>query len=129
MRPFYSKDGRLIVPLEHEAKFVGKRNSCKGKVLIILYHFKDKYLTARQIHEYTGVSYEYLETRLSFWYNIRYINRKPLSRAKGQPVWTYQIAERGKHFVDFRMPQDSHNTYVSEINAWIKEHRATSSFT
>lgn len=124
MKPFRSKDGRQIIPVDHIAKFNGKRNSCKGKTLIILYHFEDKHLTARQIHEYTGVSYEYLEARLSFWYNIRYVNRKPTSPAKGRPVWTYCIAERGKKFVDFRMPPASHDAYVREINAWIKERQA-----
>ena len=39
MRSFVSKDGRQITPLYHEAIFKGKRNSCKGKTLIILNHF------------------------------------------------------------------------------------------
>lgn len=126
MRSFISKDGRQIIPVDHIASFKGKCNSCKSKVLLILNHFKDKYLTAREINEYTGVSYEYLEARLSFWYNIRYVNRKPTSPAKGRPIWKYQIAERGKRFVELRMPPNRRDDYINEINAWLNERRIKS---
>ena len=127
MRPFKSTDGRLIYPQTHLAKFNGKRNSCKSKTLLVLYNNDGKYLTARQLHKLTGVSLEYLEVRLTFWYNIRYLNRKPTSPAHGRPVWSYQIAERGKHFVEDRIPPDKRMTYLLEIKTWqqeqLNEHR------
>jgi hypothetical protein len=118
MRPFYSKDGRLIEPRDHIADFTGKNNSCKGKVLIYLLHIKGKYLTARQLHDKTGVGYDYLRQRLSFWYNIRYLNRKVIAPVRGKPAWAYCIAERGELFVNYRIPSDKHNEYVQQINEW-----------
>jgi len=118
MQPFESKDGRVIVPYSHTADFTGKNNSTKSKVLIWLIHNKGKYRTARQLADDTGVSYDYLRARLSFWYNIRYINRKVVTPRKGRPVWAYCIAERGEHFVNNRIPVDKHNEYVKDINLW-----------
>lgn len=118
MEPFNSKDGRLIIPEEHIADFTGKNNSCKSKVLIYLLHKKGSYLSALQLHRAIGVSYAYLRQRLSFWYNIRYINRKVRAPAKGSPSWAYCIAERGEHFVNARIPQDKKNQYIGEINAF-----------
>ena len=123
MRPFYSKDGRMIEPRDHIADFTGKNNSCKGKVLIYLLHVKGKYLTARQLHDTTGVSYDYLKGRLSFWFNIRYVNRKVLAPAKGKPAWAYCIAERGELFVNYRIPQDKRNEFIQEINDWNESKR------
>lgn len=120
MEPFETKDGRLIIPKEHEVVFVGKNNSCKSKVLIYLHHKKGSYLSARQLHRVTGVSYDYLKQRLSFWFNIRYLNRKASKPAKGSPHWEYCIAERGEHFVTTRIPIDKRSQYVAEINAFIK---------
>lgn len=119
MRPFISKDGRTIVPVDHTACFIGRNNSCKGKTLIWLKYKKGKFYTARQLHEATGVSYAYLRSRLSFWYNIRYLNRKVVSY-KGRAVWAYAIAERGEHFVTERIPIEKSNEFVDEINLWRK---------
>ena len=118
MRPFYSKDGRFIEPWDHIADFTGRNNSCKGKVLIFLLHLRGRYLTARQLHDETGVNYDYLRQRLSFWYNIRYINRKVVAPSKGKPAWAYCIAERGENFVNIRIPTDKRNEYVSDIYLW-----------
>ncbi|MFC2040433.1 hypothetical protein ACFLTW_04600 [Chloroflexota bacterium] len=120
MIPFYSKDGRLIAPRNHTAYFGGRNNSAKGKVLIWLLHKKGRFLTARQIHDQTGVSYDYLRARLSFWFNIRYINRKAILPSKGRPLWAYGIAERGEHFVNERIPIEKHNEFVADINLWWK---------
>ena len=122
MRPFNSKDGRLIVPRDHTAYFGGRNNSSKGKVLIWLQHNKGRFLTARQLHDETSVSYDYLRARLSFWFNIRYLNRKVVAPHKGKPVWAYCIAERGEHFVNNRIPVEKHNEYISDINLWRKNH-------
>lgn len=120
MRPFYNKNGRAIEPRDHTVDFTGHNNGSKSKVLLFLSHIEGKYLTARQLHEKTGVSYDYLRQRLSFWFNIRYINRKVLAPARGRPVWAYCIAERGKHFVLDRIPGDKKNQFVRELNAWLK---------
>jgi hypothetical protein len=118
MKPFKSTDGRMIYPRTHLARFEGKRNSCKSKTLLVLYNEPEKYLTAKQLHQLTGVSLAYLEVRLTFWYNIRYVNRKPTAPAHGRPVWGYLIAERGRHFVDDRIPREKRMTYLIEIKQW-----------
>lgn len=118
MRPFNSKDGRTIVPFNHYIDFTGKNNNSKGKVLIWLLHIKGKHRTARQLHDETGVNYNYLRARLSFWYNIRYLNRHAILPSKGRPVWAYSIAERGEHFVNDMMPIEKRNDFTTEINFW-----------
>ncbi len=118
MQPFYSKDKRVIVPREHIADFTGLNNSSKSKVLLYLLHEKGKYFTARQLHEETGVSYDYLRGRLSFWYNIRYLDRAPIISVKGKLAWGYRIDDRGEHFVKDRIPQEKREEYLSDINLW-----------
>lgn len=121
MQPFETKDGRQIIPVDHQADFTGRNNSSKSKVLIYLNHVgASKYLTARQLADKTGVGYDYLKARLSFWFNIRYLNRKVRAPVKGKPAWCYAIAERGKHFVTDRIPGEKKDQLVGEINAWIK---------
>ena len=117
MNPFYSKDGRLIVPVDHYADFTGKNNSSKSKILLWLQFKKGAHYTARQLHNDTGVNYDYLRGRLSFWYNIRYVNREVRVRQKGSPAWAYCIAERGEIFIS-RIPQDKRNEFIEEINLW-----------
>ena len=118
MRPFYSKDGRLIVPVDHYADFTGKNNSSKSKILLWLQFKKGAHYTARQLHNDTGVSYDYLRQRLSFWFNVRYLNRRVVTPRRGRPCWAYCIAERGEHFINNRIPQEKRNEYISDINLW-----------
>lgn len=121
MKPFETKDGRLIIPVDHIADFTGGNNASKSKVLIFLLHIGDtRYMTARELADKTGVSYSYLKARLSFWFNIRYLNRKVRAPAKGKPSWSYCIAERGRDFVLDRIPPDKKNELTGEINAWLK---------
>lgn len=115
MRPFNSTDGRMIVPVEHVAKFNGKNNASKSKVLIFLEKNFERYFSTKDISLWTGVNYEYLTQRLSFWWKIRYVNRKAKGGDKGRPIWVYQIAERGRLFVDNRIPRDLYREYVEEM--------------
>jgi hypothetical protein len=118
MRPFIAKDGRYIIPTEHIAKFIGKRNASKGKTLIILSHNKAKYLTPKEIHARTGLSLSYLYARLTFWYRIRYVDRKALAPETGRPVWTYRIGSRGLRFIRERMPMATYARYLVELKEW-----------
>jgi predicted ArsR family transcriptional regulator len=122
MRPFYSKDGRLITPRPHEAYFRGKYNASKAKVLIYLLYLHRKGdrsgKTAQQIHDATGVSFEYLKSRLTFWYHINYLRRSAFDPGRGRSLFIYRIDERGIRFVDERIPPDRYSDYVREINEW-----------
>lgn len=122
MRLFKSRDGRYIEPRQHIAYFKGDNNRSKSKVLLFLHYQLGKGLqglfTAKELHNETGVPYAYLASRLKFWYNIRYLNRKPVDTGQGRPVFAYSIDERGIHFVEDRIPIDKRNEYVEEINSW-----------
>jgi hypothetical protein len=124
MRSFYSKDGRLITPRPHEAHFLGKHNASKAKAIIYLEFLYRKgyksWLTANQIHNETGVSFEYLKSRLTYWYRIRYLKRGVIDQSKGRSLYTYRIDDRGIRFVNERIPFDRYADYVREINAWRK---------
>ena len=125
MEYFRSKDGREIEPRDHIACFLGKNNSSKGRVLIWLMHLGGKFRTARQIADETGVNYEYIKARLMFWFRIKYVNRKLLIPSVGRPVWSYCIAERGRHFVDEHLPADKFSEYINDINLWRKARAAS----
>jgi hypothetical protein len=122
MRPFYSKDGRLITPRPHEAHFQEKHNASKAKTLIYLHYLHRKGhhsgKTAKQIHDATGVSFGYLKSRLNFWYRIHYLRRNAIDPGKGRSLFVYRVDERGIRFVDERIPPDRYDDYVREINEW-----------
>lgn len=116
MKVFKARDGRIINPQHHIANFNGKSNNSKGKTLLILDHFSDRYLTSEDIHNYTGVKKNTLQSRLTFWYNIRFVDRKLATNSKGRPCWAYRIAERGQRFINVIMPADIRAAYKKEIN-------------
>ncbi len=124
MRQFYSKDGRLITPRPHEAHFEGKHNASKAKVLIYLeYRYRKGFyhgMTAQQLHDATGVNFNYLKSRLTYWYHIGYLKRGVIEREKGRSLYTYRIDDRGIRFVYERIPLDRYNDFVREINEWRK---------
>jgi predicted transcriptional regulator len=119
MRPFQARDGRIIVPRQHIAKFNGDNNRSKSKVLIWLYsrlqHGYTSGLSALELSQAVGVSYSSLQSSLSKWYKWRYIDRRPVSSDSGHPHYTYAIADRGVHFVEDIIPRDKYDQYVSEI--------------
>ena len=124
MRPFTAKDGRTIEPVGHEATFRGLHNSSKAKVLLFLQWWAKNHsggLTGRQLNEETGVSLAYLFTRLTFWYRIRYLDRKAIDLGAGRPQFSYTLAARGSTFIQ-RIPPDRAQDYVKEINQWRRDH-------
>jgi hypothetical protein len=65
-----------------EASFVGKRNHTKIRVFILLFNTQDTFLSAEQISEESGISYDYCRNRLPFWFQWGYINRRTLKRKR-----------------------------------------------
>jgi len=125
IQPFYASDGRLITPKRHIATFRGKHNVNKSKVLIYLFSrlyqgFNDA-LSAQELIRFTGCPHKSVLNKLTFWYNIRYLNRRAVGVDGGRPHYTYTLAERGIHFVRNRIPPDKFNQYVKELN----DHLAT----
>jgi len=118
MRPFNSRDGRHIEPREHIVDFTGKNNSSKSTIFIYLQYLKGNYRSVRQLHDETGVSYDYLRSKISSWWRWRFLNRRANLPAKGKPYWSYSLAERGDDFIKYRVPLEKYNECVKRINDW-----------
>lgn len=115
---FRSRDGREIQPVDHIACFKGDNNRSKSMVLIWLMYNGGTFRTAKQLANDIGVNYNYIKARLMFWYRIRYVNRKLLIRNTGRPVWSYCIAERGRHFCVDIIPDDKFDEYLNSIKQY-----------
>ncbi len=99
---------RVIVRKPHFATFNEKHNSCKSKVLLILYHFKhtlqdNSGLDSRELYLHTGVNYSYLLARLPKWTEWKFIRRHSAIGTNEKPVWHYKIASRGEKFLTERL--------------------------
>lgn len=115
----HTKDGEVVVATPHEATFKGKHNACKAKTLIVLYHRKNKLnhktgLSITELTDATGVSYNYLGSRLAYWHRWGYILRH-IKQGNTRPVYSYSIALRGSHFVEDRIPPDRRRDYIIDI--------------
>lgn len=111
--------GRFHDSQPHEATFNGKHNMAKSKVLIVLLaRYKQGLggLSARELHNATGVSLTVLKTKLSQWAKWKYVVRRVASGYR--PHYSYTISERGAKFILIRIPADRYNEYVAEINAF-----------
>jgi hypothetical protein len=116
-----TKDGRKILARPHVATFRGKHNASKSKVFIVLYsrQYQQPHspgLTLPELATYSGVSYSYIKTRLAKWCLWGYLKReKCVSSTRKQTVYTYVIADRGRHFVLDRIPKAIGARFVTEI--------------
>ena len=104
----------------HIATFKGRHNSVKSKVLIVLYHRRFKLgnrtgVGVAELAGLTGCNYNYLKSRLGKWAGWRYINRSLSIGERGHPAFLYSIDDRGKRFVEERLPRVRLEQYVSEI--------------
>ena len=123
-RLIHTKDGKLVIARPHEATFNGCHNACKSKALITLYHWKKKLrattgLSLKELAESSGVTYNYLGSRVAKWVEWGYLNRK-VKMGGNRPVYCYYIAERGIQFVEYRIPRERLQDYIDEI----REYRA-----
>lgn len=110
------------------ATFRGCHNSAKVKVFILLWDRKYRLsiksgFTAREIHDLTGVNYNYLKSRLGKWHKWHYLTRRSVDRNVGRSVYTYSIAKRGVDFIRDRVPREKLLQCVEEINAVMAELR------
>jgi len=97
------------------------RNSSKSKCFLILARLSGEYLTAKQISDFTGTSYNYLTQRLSYWHTWNYIKRKVFSSGHGRPFFVYGIGKGGQDYLK-RIPRESMNRLITEINEWLAKH-------
>jgi len=88
------------------AGFKGKHNESKCKVLMVLWNLQHvqgnrRGLTSLEIHQSSGVSYEYLLTRLHIWAcrKWNYLKRYPSIDDRGRLAWRYVLGHRGFKFI------------------------------
>jgi len=75
-------------------------------------------VTLGQIAALCPVNYDYVKARLGVWCKWHYLERN-LSTANGKPA--YESADRGRNFVNLRIPDDKLAEYVQMI----KDYRQT----
>lgn len=107
--------------MARESIFKGVHNASKSKALIVLYHRKHKLglaagLNLQELHLQSGVNYDYLRARLTFWHRWGYVSRRPVA-AKGRPVYEYTIAQKGVRFIESVIPRDKLVQFIAEIKA------------
>jgi len=122
--PVKCKDGETRLATIHKANFKGKHNASKCKILIVLYsrrfnHHDKTGLTLEQLHVVSGVSLEYLRSRITKWFSWKYIAREPVvSPLTGRMCFSYTIAERGIHMLEDRAPRNKLEEWETEILNW-----------
>lgn len=116
---FTTKTGKLVITARHYASFDNHHNASKSKVFIVLYHRKftlrdNTGLSARQLADHTGVSYNYVRSRIIKWTAWGYVKRST-EIVDNRPLLVYTIADRGKHFIEDILPQDALDAYLLAI--------------
>ena len=102
------------------ATFKGKHNEAKSKALIMLLDSKQKDqggLTLKQLATVSGVSYEYLKSRLGKWHEWKYV-RRHITKGRNRPVYSYLIAIRGERFVQTIIPPYVLARYIEELKEY-----------
>ena len=108
----------------------GKFDEAKGKTLLMLRAYEQQYgrwsmnvfLTARQIHEETGVNLETLYASLRRWWKkCHYVRRNKTRTIYGEVVYTYAIAERGKRWLEGFGKYLPLARFAREIEQWQRE--------
>ena len=91
----------LVIP---GANFVGKRNHSKLKVFILLLNTHGGFLSAEEIAEESGVSFNYCRNRLPLWFEWGYIRRKVTKERVGLRK-RYAISRKGCRYLERVPPQ------------------------
>ncbi|GEM_PF-4517426 len=80
------------------ANFIGKRNHSKVRVLILLYNNQNIFLSATQIAEESGISYDYCRNRLRYWFKWGYL-KSYLEKTKFDRARKYAISKKGLRYL------------------------------
>lgn len=121
-RRYVSSKGQEFETRPHFATFNAKHNASKVKALIVLYHRaftlrQTSGLTLGDLHRQSGVDYFYLKTRLAKWVGWKYLQKHIVCK-NGKPCYSYNIAERGKHFIEDIVPAEWLKAYIAEIRTF-----------
>ena len=100
-----------------EATFVGKRNRSKTRIFILLFNTQGNYLSASEISEASGISYDYCRNRLPYWAKWGYI-RRYVVRTKLGTSRKYCISQKGVKYL-----QKAPSEIISEIMRELQDYR------
>ena len=81
------------------ATFQGKRNRSKVRVFILLFNNQDRYLSAVEISEASGISYDYCRNRLRYWVKWGYL-KSYLQKTKLDHARKYAISKKGLRYLE-----------------------------
>ncbi len=93
-----------------EASFIGKRNHSKVRVLMLLFNTQDRFLSAEQIAEESGISYDYCRNRLPLWFMWGYVNRTTLRKKFRR----YAISKKGIRYLE-KVPPEVAALIIEEL--------------
>ena len=115
LRPVTTWGGKVVLAHPHIATFRGKHNKSKSKAFIIL--LRKKKLTLSQLAKASGVSYNYLGSRLWKWVEWGYLRRSVAGCPAGRDslVYYYSPTARARRFVSSRIPPEKFKQYVKEL--------------
>jgi len=122
-RTFTTRAGKHVETRPHFATFNERHNASKAKVLITLYHRLHKLrltngLGVAELHEQSGVGYDYIKSRVTKWCEWGYLKRSVRDNKIGRPIYVYTLDERGKHFIEDVLPREWLQHYIAEIHAF-----------
>ena len=119
MMPVTTKSGKTVLAYPHIATFNGKHNRSKSKVFIVL--IRKKRLSLSELAKASGVSYNYLSSRVSKWVEWGYLRRVSLLANNGRDmlVYYYSATARARRFVSTRIPPARFKAYLAELDALI----------
>lgn len=127
MTLFMDTKGQWHEARPHYASFNGTHNKMKAMVLLVLYakrfnHDDKTGLTVSQIVASCPINESSLRVKVGLLAKWHYLSRQ-IGIVKGRPVFLYTINEdRGRRFVEDRIPPDIQERYVQEILAFRAAH-------
>lgn len=120
-RTFVNKDGVLFTTRQHFVRFSEKHNSSRAKCYMVLYQ-SQKPLGVGELAALSGVDYSYIRFKVTKWLAWSFLKVTTITPAKGRPYRAYSLDDRGRTFVEQRIPE----TWLQRYAAEIREHRAIS---
>jgi hypothetical protein len=121
-KTFRNKNGLTFQTRPHLAWFSPTHNSSRMKVYIVLYdrnhHQGDATgMSTGQLRVATGVSSNYLSSRLGKWVKWGFLKRA-VGVVNGRATFVYSLAERGTHMVEDILPDEWLMTFINEMRMW-----------
>lgn len=95
----------LGVKVIKPCNFNGRHNRSRMLCYLILGHSKQAalqngMLTSKQISTLTGIPYNSILSRISKWWQWRFVKRVPVKLRDGRAVYAYSLAPRGREWLD-----------------------------